>query len=159
MMRRSVVLWRSDHCWQPEPDQAKTCGLSLWLPLQGLGSVSADPYAFRSGMGSCAAYALNFYSRNEPFWEPLASLIREQRQVRHMFAGDFYPLTPYSTNQQDLIAWQFHRPDLGEGLVQVFRRPKCSDTSARFRLRGLKPEARYAVTDLSLHRTSEHTGA
>ena len=158
MMRRSVVLWRSDNCWQPEADQCKTYGLSLWLPLQGLGSISTDPYVFRSGMGSCATYALNFYSSHDAFWEPLAKLIQEQRAVRDFFAGDFYPLTAYTTNHQDLIAWQFHRPDLGKGLVQVFRRPKCSDGTAQFRLRGLNPETRYLVTDLSLNRTNEFTG-
>ncbi len=139
MMRRSVVLWRSDHCWQPEADQAKTYGLSLWLPLQGLGSISAQPYVFRSGMGSCATYAFNFYSENEPFWKPLDRLIREEKQVRHLFAGDFHPLTPWSTNRQDFIAWQFHRPDLGEGLVQAFRRDQCIYEAARFKLVGLDP--------------------
>jgi hypothetical protein len=61
-------------------------------------------------------------------------------------------------NQQDLIAWQFHRPDLGEGLVQAFRRPKCPAGTAQFRFRGLNPEARYCVTDLTLRRTSELAG-
>jgi len=159
MMRRSVVLWRSDHCWQPEPDQSKTYGLSLWLPLQGLGAVSTNAYVFRSGMGSCAAYALNFYSAQEPFWEPLDRLIREQRQVRHLFAGDFYPLTPCGANQQDLIAWQFHRPDLGEGLVQTFRRPACPTPSAQFRFRGLVPQASYRVATLGTPGTTDVSGA
>ncbi len=148
MMRRSVVLWRSDHCWQPEPDQSKTSGLSLWLPLQGLGAVSTDPYAFRSGMGSCAAYALDYYAAQAPFWEPLDRLVREQQRLRPLFSGDFYPLTSPGTNRQEVIAWQFHQPDSGEGLVQVFRRPGCAQASARFRLRGLSPEASYRVTNL-----------
>jgi alpha-galactosidase len=159
MMRRSVVLWRSDNCWQSEPDQCKTYGLSLWIPLQGLGSVSADPYAFRSGMGSCAAYAFDFYSGEGTFWEPLANLIREQRQVKHLFSGDFYPLTAYSTNQQDMVAWQLQRADKTEGLVQAFRRPKCSVATTQIRLKGLNPESRYRVTDLNLHQDSEVSGA
>ena len=40
MMRRCVVLWRSDSCWDaksfPRNVQAMTHGLSHWLPLHGL---------------------------------------------------------------------------------------------------------------------------
>ena len=62
-------------------------------------------------------------------------------------------------NQQDLIAWQFHRPDLGEGLVQAFRRPKCPQSTALFPLRGLDSTARYRVTDLNLLKTNVFTGS
>jgi hypothetical protein len=69
--------------------------------------------------------------------------------------GDYYPLTPGGPSEADWIAWQFHRPDLGEGMVQVFRRKDSPFETARFRLRGLEPEADYEVTDLD--RPDEHT--
>ncbi|MGE5296831.1 MAG: alpha-galactosidase, partial [Solirubrobacterales bacterium] len=44
MMRRCVVLWRSDSCWDaksfPRNVQAMTHGVSLWLPLHGLGAAA-----------------------------------------------------------------------------------------------------------------------
>ena len=33
-----------------------------------------------------------------------------------------YPLTPYSTNNAEWIAWQFHRGDFNDGIVQAFHR-------------------------------------
>ena len=43
------------------------------------------------------------------------------------------------------MAWQFDRPEVGAGLVQVFRRENSPYEVARFELRGLKPTARYRV--------------
>ena len=52
MQRRSLALWRSDLCWEPTAEQCMTYALSLWMPLHGVGSISLQPYDFRSGMGS-----------------------------------------------------------------------------------------------------------
>jgi alpha-galactosidase len=38
------------------------------------------------------------------------------------YYGDFYPLTPWTRDNSVWIAWQFDRPEQGEGIVQVFRR-------------------------------------
>ena len=46
------------------------------------------------------------------------------------------------------MAWQFDRPEKGEGMVQVFRRDESVYEAARFKLQGLDPAARYAVTNL-----------
>jgi alpha-galactosidase len=65
--------------------------------------------------------------------------------------GDFYPLTPYSLNEESWIAWQFDRPGNAsgaDGMVQAFRRTACGQAGQTFRLRGLDPAATYEVTDL-----------
>ena len=46
------------------------------------------------------------------------------------------------------LAWQYDRPETGEGVVQAFRRPDSNFEAGRFKLRGLDPVARYVVTDL-----------
>jgi alpha-galactosidase len=46
------------------------------------------------------------------------------------------------------IAWQFNRPEQGDGVVQAFRRAQSAEEVARYKLRGLDPQARYAVTNL-----------
>ena len=62
--------------------------------------------------------------------------------------GDYYPLTPYSLENTSWLGWQFDRPDLGTGMVQVFRRGESIYRSADLRLHGLEPEARYRVSNL-----------
>ena len=62
--------------------------------------------------------------------------------------GDYYPLTPYSLTDDCWMAWQFDRPEQGDGVVQVFRRTESIYESARLRLRGLDPAARYGITNL-----------
>jgi alpha-galactosidase len=56
------------------------------------------------------------------------------------------------------MAWQFHRPEHGDGIVQAFRRPDSPFESARFRLRGLDPAARYRVVDMDSKHESEFSG-
>jgi len=56
------------------------------------------------------------------------------------------------------MAWQFDRPDLGEGMVQAFRRAESCYETARFKLRGLDPAARYTVRHLDSEETTETTG-
>ena len=40
--------------------------------------------------------------------------------------GDYYPLTSYSLQPDHWIAWQFNRPETGDGVVQAFRRPSAT---------------------------------
>ena len=62
--------------------------------------------------------------------------------------GDYYPLTRYSIQSSDWIAWQFDRPDLRGGVVQAFRREKNDHPTQLLRLRGLTRSAKYEITDL-----------
>ena len=148
MTRRSVVLWRSDHCWDPTPTQCMQYGLSFWLPLHGMGAISVDPYKFRSGYASGASYALNFYDANADFWVPLSNLIQEYRSIRDLFSKDFYPLTPYTQASDAWTACQYHDSETGRGVIQAFRRSDAADETRRLRPRALDPQAVYVVRDL-----------
>jgi alpha-galactosidase len=86
------------------------------------------------------------------------TLLDEFLAVRHCFYGDYYPLTPYSLAPEAWIAWQFDRPDLGEGLVQAFRRPESDVLTVQHRLRGLVPDARYELSSVDLPETTTMTG-
>lgn len=157
MLRRSAALWRSDHCWDADVEQSMTYGLSLWMPLHGVGSISVDAYDFRSGMGTNFSASLRYYS-DPAIWEPAKRLFAEYRSIRHLFHGDFYPLTPYSVSSETWIAWQFHRSDLDEGMVQAFRRSDSDVFDTVFNLRGLSPEVQYLVTNFDAPGTSRMTG-
>ena len=45
------------------------------------------------------------------------------------------------------MAWQFDRPDTGEGCVQIFRRTNSPVASMKFQLQGLNPSQTYDVQD------------
>jgi alpha-galactosidase len=70
------------------------------------------------------------------------------RQCEKYLLGDFYPLAAWSLAKDVWVAWQYDRPELGEGLVQAFRREDSPYELARFKLRGLEAASRYWVTDL-----------
>ena len=159
MMRRTVPLLRSDYLWDPVGAQSMEYALSLWLPLHGQGGVSTANYDFRSGMGSCVTYAFDFYTANSGFWPPLIQEVASYLPLQPLFAGDFYPLTGYSTNATAWIAWQFDRPDLQRGLVQAFRRSANLTVSLGLVLSGLDPAAQYQIRNVETGVLSTGSGS
>jgi alpha-galactosidase len=149
MMRRCVALWRSDSCWDspdyPRNVQAMSHGLSLWIPLHGLGAAATDQIALRSGMGACASFAINF--RDPIAVDALQSHLDRYLPVRELFTRDYYPLSPWSLDPNQWLAFQFHDPDRGRGVVQAFCGNEKATSSIRLRLRGLDPDQRYLVND------------
>jgi alpha-galactosidase len=150
MMRRCIVLWRSDSTWGdktfPQNVQAMTHGLSHWLPLHGLGAAATDDLALRSGMGACGGFSINY--RNPKAVAALRKHLDSYLKVRPLYSGDFYPLTPHSLDTTSWIAWQFHRADLNEGVVQAFRRPDAASGTLTVKLHGLVPKQRYEIENL-----------
>ena len=158
MYRRLVPLLRTDYLWEVVGAQAMTHALSHWLPMIGQGGVSTANNDFRSGMGSWGTYAFDYYTPGAAFWTPLKNQLANFASLNHLFSGDFYPLTPYSTNNVDWIAWQFHRADLNEGIVQAFRRASNLTPSIGLRLQGLQSGATYQVINFELATTNTATG-
>jgi alpha-galactosidase len=160
-MRRAVPLWRSDYAYEVRGHQCMTYGLSLWLPFHGTGTVACrnapyygsgktpvDPYAFWSN-ASQLSLGLGIDIRVKDIDYPkLRRLIAERDLISPNFYGDFYPLTPWTRDDTVWMAWQFDRPEVGEGVVEAFRRQNSVYESARFKLRGLESNARYRITNL-----------
>lgn len=150
MMRRCIVLWRSDNTWGhetfPQNVQAMTHGLSHWLPLHGLGAAATDDLALRSGMGACGGFSINY--RNPKAVAALRKHLDSFLKVRPLYTGDFYPLTPHSLDKDGWIAWQFHRTDLNAGVIQAFRRLEAASDQLSVKLQGLDPQQRYEIEDL-----------
>ena len=69
-----------------------------------------------------------------------------------------HPLTPYSLKLDEWIAWQFDRPEQGDGVVQAFRRDKCEESTKTFRLSGLDPAAQYELTNFDVEGTTRVSG-
>ena len=154
-MRLSVPLHKTDYNYADLPvKQAFHHSLALWLPYFGAYDMSldgdrVDTYAFRSSLAPMTMLTEDL-RRRDVDWRPLRKLTEEWRQVTdtEYFYGDYYPLTAYSRTEDQTIAWQFNRPDLGQGVVQAFRRKESPFEAARFRIHGLEPAAIYRITDI-----------
>lgn len=159
-LRRSLPFLRSDFIQDAVGNQSHTYGLSFWLPYHGTGTGQLGVYDLRSAL-TCPHFIACWDVRDRKLdYDFLRRTIADWRQYAPNYLGDFYPLTPYTTSNDSWLAWQFDRPEAGEGTVQVFRRANSIYESARLKLRGLDPQARYAVADIDDPREKqEYTGA
>jgi alpha-galactosidase len=152
---RSIPLWRSDYqCaldFDPIGMQGQTQGLAPWIPLStGCYNRIEEPdtYAFRSALGPGIIMNLNTYGFSPSPRLPVdwvKRFMNEEFEVRKYFYGDFYPLLSYSFADDVWAAWQYDRPDLGEGMVVAIRRPKSPFTSMTTTLQGLDANAVYEI--------------
>ena len=157
-LRRAVPLWRSDYGIDDPPAmQDLTYGLAMWVPYFGTGIRSSNPYSFRSTMAMAMGAGPDPRSKNVDF-PALERLAAQWRQVAPYFYGDYYPLTPYTTEDSAWTAWQFDRPASGDGMVQAFRRSQSPIEKVRFELRGLDPAARYSVSNLDAPGETQFSG-
>jgi alpha-galactosidase len=171
-MRRAVPLIRSDHLFEPTSQQCHHRQFAQWIPYHGAGYVpgnstiggpsgsfkpNIDVYHFRSNMSPSLTLCYDM-RRKDLDYELARRLFEQLKQIGPCFLGDFYPLTPYSLADNIWMAWQYHRPEAGEGFVEAFRRGDCPDESIRLPLRGLDPEARYALTDVDVNRPWQASG-
>jgi alpha-galactosidase len=155
-----VPLLRSDWYWSPEGQQRLTYGLSLWIPYQGTGVIySRDAYWWRSSMVAEMSFGPDAAGLDAVDFGLVRTMVAEHRAIAPYFLGDFHPLTSYSASDDAWMAWQFHRPDLDAGVVQVFRRPSSIYESARLVLTGLEDDGVYAFTRLDTEQAdASYTG-
>lgn len=166
-VRRSVPLLRSDYqSFQGDPtyalgNQCHTYALSAWLPYHGQGVYFKEEYftyCARSYM--CPAFAIALAVPKETVnWPLYRRTLDDWRRIAPTYWGDYYPLTPYSLADDQWLAWQFHRPERGDGMIQAFRRFHNAETEQVLRLHGLDPAASYTLTDLDGNGTHQATGA
>jgi alpha-galactosidase len=156
-LRRSVPLLRSDAFGSPIIQQCQTFGLSLWAPYYGSGTIVPTVYWFRSTI--FPASRVGWDTRKTDLDYPLLRrMIAEFHKVEPYLLGDYYPLSEYSLSDDVWMAWQFDRPELGEGMMQAFRRDQSEEATGTFRLRGLDPAEQYEVTNLDVETPSKMSG-
>ena len=171
MMRRAVPLWRSDKTMEPIGQQSMTHGISMWLPFYGTGTVAwgdanyfitgkqpIEAYGFWSS--ACPSLNLLFDVRERGLdYDKIRQLTAEWREVMPYYYGDYYPLMKTTRDNSVWIAWQFDRPEQGDGIVEVFRRADSPYETVRLKLRGLDAKAKYQVTRMDQDEKSEISGA
>jgi alpha-galactosidase len=157
-MRRGVPYTKSDYALEPVGVQCETYGISMWLPYYAATWMyTEDAYVCRSNMAHVTGAVLPA-NGDKNYGKQLPKRLDEWQKTVANYWGDFWPLTPYSLENNVWIAWQFDRPEQGEGVVQVFRRAESDYEAARFRLRGLEPGAVYTLTNLDVEGSTEKTG-
>jgi alpha-galactosidase len=158
-LRRAVPLLRSDYIMEPVGNQGHTYGLSFWVPYQGTGTGSGalSPYLLRSTLVTHFTACFDV-RRKDLDYDMIRRVLGQWHRYANCYFGDYYPLTPYSLDASQWIAWQFDLPEKGEGVVQAFRRDKSVYESACFKLSGLDPAARYSVTNLDSGTAKTYSG-
>lgn len=167
---RSIPLWRSDlQChptFNPVGGQVQTHGLAHWVPLSGDGTQCrpGDTYSFRSVLSAALAFFLFAYEHDLAKTSPgypyewHRRMMDQHRRARPLFYGDYYPLTGRDAAPDGWMAYQFHRPDLEEGMVLAFRRDNSPFSQASFKLCGLTPACRYLLEDADVGEPTSISG-
>ncbi|MBO7175937.1 MAG: hypothetical protein J6W14_01055, partial [Clostridia bacterium] len=157
-LRRSVPLWRSDaQCPAdpiPEITQANHMNFSLWMPYSGTGSGRLyDTYRMRSSYATSLSTTYS-YSADEHFGETedqvvwLKDRCEEYLRVRPYFDGDIYHLTEPVRSETDWCGIQWDRPEVGDGMIQIFKRERCPYPEVILSLKKIDPSRRYRITDI-----------
>ena len=165
-MRRAVPLLRSDYqagdgnLSYAAGNQGHTYGLSSWLPFYGTGvyqNAKYMSYYVRSHMSPSLGICVDVRKPGID-WDEYRRLVSQWREVVDCMLGDYYPLSPYSLQLDQWIAWQFDRPDKGEGMIQAFRRDNCDETTKTFQLSGLNSAALYEIKNLDMNGSTKVSG-
>lgn len=143
---RSIPLWQSDAQCERCPDvtsQLQNAGLNLYLPMHCGGNFGIEPsYSFRSAMMSGNPMSTDLKNTTAEEFRPTIEMFK---MARPFFEGDYYPLFAHKTDETMWYGYQLDRPDLGKGMVVVFRRSQAAATAATLYLRGMDPKASYSV--------------
>ena len=146
VIKRMHISQKTDYWFDDEVDQAALWSVSQYLPNNCIVAHlnKMDDYSFHSTMAS--SLCLGWIADAPDF--DLArgkKLLRRYLDLRHLLIGSWYPLMPYSRDLTKWIASQYHRADLEEGMILVFRRPESQYDSVQVSLHGLKPDATYEL--------------
>jgi len=165
-LRRAVPLLRSDYqSFAGDPayatgNQGHTYALASWIPYFGQG-VYFNPqdfaYSARSSLSPGFGIAVDV-RREDIDWAAVRQAAGDWQRAAPYMLSDFHPLTAYTLDENTWVAWQFHDPATGSGIVQAFRRKDALTDGACFPLRGLTAEAHYSVTDLDGGEPVEYSG-
>ncbi|MDO8683560.1 MAG: alpha-galactosidase [Armatimonadota bacterium] len=145
---RLHIAQKSDYWFCDEIDQAAIWGLSQYLPNNTFVAHlnKLDDYSFHSTMAS--SLCLGWIADAPDFdFDRGKKLLDQYLRIRHLLVGAWYPLLPYSRDPYSWMASQYHRADLDEGVILVFRREKSLYPIAELSPRGLDAEATYELTD------------
>ena len=162
-MSRSFIIWRTDYGTNdPLAEQAQSTALFPWVPgTMGFeqtytatkpwtapGPYNTPDHIYFTRLGYEAAYGVipGATGVDNPAWVAwIKQALGEYREIQPYLYGDFYPLRPYSRDDEAWTAWQWDRPGNKDGIAILLRRPKSPFATMGLGLQHLNPEATYKV--------------
>jgi alpha-galactosidase len=159
MIKRFHVNQKSDVFAINNVDQASIWALSQYLPnnLIDVPLVRMDDYTVRSTFAS--SINLGWTADQSGFDSNKAkAILAKYNALAPRLIGAWYPLLPYSRAETVWMASQYHRPDLGNGIVLAFRHSNNAESAKVFPLYGLIPTASYQVYFNNTGQTITATG-
>ena len=180
-MRRSVPLHRSDYLHEPVGTQNHTYGINYWIPFDGHCASVTDLYQLRSicvNLFNCLWDVRKGDKEYDPLtlqylggnaeqiknsvvdYDLLRKFTSEQKNiVAPCLDGDYYALTPYGLGNDIWTAFEFYKPEEKRGILLAFRRDDCPRNSVTVRLRDLKKDKTYLLTDVDTGEEWEKKGS
>lgn len=169
MIGRSIALWRSDYqcnfTFDPIGAQIQQTGLSKWIVNHtgGVQYKSGDTFRFRSCMSAGMVFHYSGYEKislEEPYdfdWH--RKMMSDFKRAKPYYTGDFYALIPAVYNYKSWAAYQCHREYINSsGILVTFREEESPVESQFIKLKGLKENNIYTITDADNNNTIEMTG-
>ena len=123
-------------------------GIASWLPHYMTSAPYDDTYRFYSNLAPSLGISLDFAHTDKVDWDLFRQRMALWRSTAPLFYADYYPLTGWSNTQDTWLAWQFDRPQAGDGILQAFRRQESPEASQTLRLFGLDAAATYEFIPL-----------
>ena len=125
-------------------NQCNNVCLNQYIIQSSCACLGNAPYYIRSGFNNGLLF--NDDNRPDNYDNGLVrDGINEVKRLRKYFYGDFYPLIFHSYAYDEWCAYQYNRPEEGDGVALVFRRDESPILTAELNLKGLDPNAKYEV--------------
>lgn len=160
-MRRAVPLHYTDYGYGIHPIKLSFHHtLFQWIPYfkevtlswdqnppgyDGRWDWVADSFSYHCAMAAMVFPAIDIRRDDYEFGLARKLIALWRRAAPLLLHGDYYPLTPFSRSGEQWVAWQFDRPELGEGFLQGIRLAACPDEAFTIYPRGLHPETEYLL--------------
>jgi alpha-galactosidase len=170
-MRRSVPLHYTDYGYGIHPiklDFHRT--LYEWIPYFKEATISwdlhgierfdhdLDSFSFHCGMAAMLFVTLDIRREDYDFELALKMIEVWRKAADLLLHGDYYPLTPPRHSADQWTAWQFDRPETGDGFIQAFRLQECPQEVFMAAPQGFAAEARYRFQNPETGETFEVDG-
>lgn len=154
-MRRAIPLHISDY-WDGNPagyDERHATMISVmqWFTyiqmfMYGNDSVGDFIYRARSSYAQVCPLSMdNVQICND--WELIRKLKKEWDEISVYYYNDFYPLTPWSNNDDVWTGFEFFDGEKDAGFAQLFRAEKNIEDTKKIKFYGLNSEAKYRIYD------------
>ena len=155
-MRRAVPLHYSDFY---RYDPAKIGGvcqmLYKWFPyLKNYGTTATmvedpDKYMLLNTFSPMLLLSISSEADKTADIEFLQKYQAWHRELGKYFYSSYYPLTPWSVSDKDWIGYMFVDLAEGKGFVQISRHTNNNECAKSIKLKGLKEEESYRITDFN----------